>query len=159
MGHYVVTCPERKKKKAQNMAASVEVDEFSSRFDQDFAFMAEQLGGSVSHTLWYIDNGASRNMIGVREQFTELRQRTHDQDIVLGDNRAVNVVGVGIMAFQRESLPPLRLLEVVYVPGLKKNLVLVSCIEDKEYVVTFKDEHVLLYAKGGSISEAKVTGV
>jgi hypothetical protein len=33
MGHYVVTCPERKKKKTQNMATSIEVDDFSSRFD------------------------------------------------------------------------------------------------------------------------------
>jgi len=161
MGHYAVTCPERKKKKkkAQNMAASVEVDEFSSRLDRDFAFMAEQSGGSVSPTLWYIDSGASRHMAGVREQFAELRQPTHDQDIILGDNRVVSVDGVGKVAFQRDSLPPLRLLEVLYVPSLKKNLVSVSCIEDRGYVVTFRDGQVLLYPKGGSILEAKVIGV
>jgi hypothetical protein len=51
------------------------------------------------------------------------------------------------------------LLEVLYVPGLKKNLVSISCIEDRGYVVTFRDGHVLLYPKGGNISEAKVFGV
>jgi len=49
------------------MAASAEVDDFSSRFDQDFAFMAEQSGSLVSPTLWYIDSGASRHMSGVHE--------------------------------------------------------------------------------------------
>jgi hypothetical protein len=51
----------------KNMIASAEVDDFSSRFDQDFAFMEEQSGSSVSPTLWYIDSGASRHMSSVRE--------------------------------------------------------------------------------------------
>jgi hypothetical protein len=54
--------------------------------------------------------------------------------------------------FQRESLHPLKLLEALYVPRLKKNLVSVSCIEDRVYVVTFRDGHVLLCLKGGNIS-------
>jgi hypothetical protein len=86
MGHYAVTCPERKKKKTQNMASSAEVDDFSSRFDQDFAFKAEQSGSSVSPMMWYIESGASRHMTSVREQFIELRQQTHELDMVLGDN-------------------------------------------------------------------------
>ena len=69
-----MTCPERKKKKTQNMAASTEVDDFSLRFDQDFAFMEEQSSSSVSPTLWYIDSGVSHPMSGVCEQFIKLRQ-------------------------------------------------------------------------------------
>jgi len=73
----------------------------------------------------------------------------------LGDNRAVRVVGIGTLAFQRESLHPLKLLEVLYVRGRKKNLVSVSCVKDRGYVVTFRDGNVLLYPKGGNISEEK----
>jgi hypothetical protein len=71
----------------------------------------------------------------------------------------VSIAGIGTVAFQRESLLPLKLLEVLYVPGLKKNLVSVSCIEDRGYVVILRDGHVLLYPKGGNILEAKVIGV
>jgi hypothetical protein len=113
----------------------------------------------LSPTLWYIDSGAFRHMSGVRERFIELKQQTHEPDIILGDNRAVSDAGIGTMAFQRESLHPLKLLEVLYVLGLKKNLVSISCIEDKGYVVTFRDGHVLLYPKRGNISEAKVIEV
>ena len=56
----------------------------------------------------------------------------------LGDERIVKVVGVGTVSFHRESLSPLTVSEVLYVPGLKKNLISVSTIEDKGYEVTFK---------------------
>jgi hypothetical protein len=73
----------------------------------------------------------------------------------LGDDHIVSIARIGIMAFQRESLHPLKLLEVLYVPVLKKNIVSVSCIEDRGYAVTFRYGHVLLYPKGGNISEEK----
>jgi hypothetical protein len=70
MGRYAMTCPDRKKKKkTQNMEASADLDDFSSIFDQDFAFMEEQSCSSVSPTMWYIDNGASHQMTGIHEQF------------------------------------------------------------------------------------------
>ena len=50
----------------------------------------------------------------------------------------MSVAGIGTVDFQRESLHPLKLLDVLYVPGLKKNLVSDSCIEEKVYVVTFR---------------------
>jgi len=45
--------------------------------------------------------------------------------------------GVGTMTFKREFVSLLHLNNVMYVPGLKKNLVLVATIEDKGYDVVF----------------------
>jgi hypothetical protein len=47
---------------------------------------------------------------------------------------------------------------VLYVPGLKKNLVSVSTIEEKGYEVLFCDGQVLLFPRGSSITSAKVIG-
>ena len=52
-------------------------------------------GGGDRSPLCYIDSGASRHMSGVQDQFSELKTRTNLQDIVLGDDSAVRVVGVG----------------------------------------------------------------
>ena len=41
------------------------------------------------------------------------------------------------MTFKREFVSLLHLNNVMYVPGLKKNLVLVATIEDKGYDVVF----------------------
>ena len=71
----------------------------------------------------------------------------------------VKAVGSGTISFQRESLPPMLLRDVLYVLGSKKNLVLVSTIEDRGYEVLFCDGHVLLYPKGSSVTSAKVIGI
>lgn len=130
MGHYAVTCPERKKGKRKNVAASAQVEDFSCQFEQELSLIVG-LSSSVTPTVWYIDSGASRHMTGVRGQFAELTERTLDIEVVLGDDRTVSATGVGTVSFKRESLPPLKLTKVLYVPGLKKSLVSVSSIEDQ----------------------------
>ena len=79
-------------------------------------------------------------------------------ELVLGDDQEVKVVGSGTVSFQRESLPPMLLREVLYVPGLKKSLVSVSAIEERGYEVLFRDGQALLFPKGSSITSAKVIG-
>jgi hypothetical protein len=68
------------------------------------------------------------------EHLTDLTQ-IGDVEVVLGDDRVVKAVGCRTVSFQRESLPPMSLTEVLYVLGLKKNLVSVSAIEERGYEV------------------------
>ena len=80
--------------------------------------------------IYIIDNEALSHMTGAREMFSELSQTETDVEVVLGDDSTVRAVGRGTITFQRESLSPMLLQDVLYVPGPKKNLVLVSMIED-----------------------------
>jgi transposase InsO family protein len=96
-------------------------------------------------------------MIGVCENLTDLTQ-IGDHEVVLGDDRVVKAVGSGIISFQRESIPPMLLNDVLYVPGLKKNLISISTIEERSYEVLFCDGQVLLFPKGSNITSAKVIG-
>ena len=42
MGHYAITCPQKKRAgKDPMVAASAEIGEFVARFDQEFALVAE----------------------------------------------------------------------------------------------------------------------
>jgi hypothetical protein len=154
-GHYVGQCPNKKKKQ---VAASADVEEFSHRFEKEYSLLVCLSSRVSSTSIWYIDSGASRHMTGVREYFTDLTE-IGDLEVVLGDDSVVKVVGSGTISFQRESLPPMLLRDVLYVPGLKKNLVSVSTIEDRGYEVLFRDGHVLLYPKGSSITSTKVIGI
>ena len=63
-------------------------------------------------------------------------------EVVLGDDTIVIAVGHGIITFQRESMSPMTLRDVLFVPGLKKNLISVSMIKNKGLGVTFLDGHV-----------------
>ena len=49
----------------------------------------------------------------------------------------MRVVGVGTVTFERESLLPLKVMDVLYVPGMKKNLISVFSMEEKGLDVTF----------------------
>ena len=57
--------------------------------------------------------------------------------IEMGDDERFSVSGVGMVSFQREHGPPITLIDVKYVPRLKKNLVSVVMLEEKGYDVVF----------------------
>jgi hypothetical protein len=62
----------------------------------------------------------------------------------LGDNGKYQAQGIGAVKFERESGKPLYLRDVLYVPGLKKNLVSISVLENLGYEVFFRKRRVLL---------------
>jgi hypothetical protein len=133
------------------------VEEFSTKFDKEFSLVVCLSTRTTHSSVWYIDSGASRHMTGVHEHLTNLTQIS-DLEVVLGDDRVVKAVGSGTVSFQRESLSPMLLREVLYVFGLKKNLISVSAIEEMGYEVLFRDEYLLLFPEGSSITSAKVIG-
>jgi hypothetical protein len=114
------------------------VEEFSTKFDREFSLIVCLSSRNTTSDTWYIDSGASHHMTKVCEHLTDIT-RCGDVEVVLGDDREVKVAGCGTVSFQRESLSPMTLIEVLYVSGLKKNLVLVYTIEDKGYEVLFHD--------------------
>jgi hypothetical protein len=60
-----------------------------------------------------------------------------DLYIEMGNNAKCGAAGHGTVTFQRESGKPLMVKDVLYVSGMMKNLILVSTLEDRGYVVTF----------------------
>ena len=57
--------------------------------------------------------------------------------IEMGDDRRYSATGLGTVTFQRKLGSPLTLRDVMYVLGLKKNLVSVAMLEDRGYDVIF----------------------
>ena len=58
-----------------------------------------------------------------------------------------------------ESGNNVHLSNVLYVPGLKKNLVSISCLEDKGDRISFFDRKVLVWSKDSKIEDARVVGI
>lgn len=96
-------------------------------------------------------------MTVVKECFTKLEEKKLDFYIELGDNAKYRATGIGTVKFQRESGKPLLVEDVLYVPGMTKNLILVSALEDKGYIVTFERGKFYIRPKDSKI--AKVIGV
>ena len=77
----------------------------------------------------------------------------------MGDDTVVRAVGRGIVRFDRESMEPMLLRDVLYIPGMKKNIVSVSMIEDRGLGVYFLDGKVCIFSKAEGPSASYVIGV
>jgi hypothetical protein len=60
------------------------VEEFSTKFNKEFSLVVCLSTRTTHLDMWYIDSGASRHMIGVREHLTDLTY-IGDVEVVLGD--------------------------------------------------------------------------
>jgi len=98
-------------------------------------------------------------MTGHKHYFNYLSEKEFGFEILLGDDYAYHPKGVGIVRFEREFGKPLYVSGVLHVPGLKKNLVSVSTLEDKGYEVFFKDRRAYIKPRGLSMGSEQVIGV
>ena len=77
----------------------------------------------------------------------------------MGDDSTVRATRSGTITFQRESMSPMVLRDVLFVRGLKKNLVSVSMIKDQGLGVSFLDGHVHMFPKTARPSASVAIGV
>ena len=76
-------------------------------------------------------------MTGDKKLFSALEEKDLKMRIGMGDDERYSVSGVGTVSFQRKHGAPLTLTDVMYVPGMNKNLVSVAMLEDKDYDFVF----------------------
>jgi len=122
----------------------------------DFFYFYALTGSTNDDDIWLIDNGASRHMIGDRSNLPSIREKMISQKVELGDNHSYAVKGIGKTSIELEPDNNLHLNNVLYVLGLKKNLVSISCLEDKGDRIAFVDGKVLVWPKGSSIDNAEL---
>jgi hypothetical protein len=157
-GHIARNCPTRKK--GRQLASTTDVDPEPHQRDEDIKdeafFFISAFSGTIptESDIWLIDSGASRNMTGYRDHLIDLVEKESRLHVVLGDNARYTMKGFGTSTFQLDSDIPLQLSEVLYVPGMKRNLVSISTLEDKGYKVTFSEGKVLAWLKNSHMDSA-----
>ncbi|XP_059068777.1 uncharacterized protein LOC131859222 [Cryptomeria japonica] len=158
MGHYASQYPNKKNKgKSKNqVATTIERDKFATRFENEFLLIVF-LSSSIAKSVWYIDSAASCHMTGVREYFTKFEEKKLDFCIELGDNAKYHGTGFGMVKFQRDFGKPLLVEDMLYVPSMTNNLIYVSTLEDRSYIVTFEGGKVYICHKNYKV--AKKIGV
>jgi len=141
MGYYATNFPSKNSKKGSSEGSEGEA--LASQFEMDFTLIACMVSLMMG-CVWYLDSGASFHMIGDKNLFSALEEKDLKMRIEMGDDERYRVSRVGTVSFKREHGAPLTLTDVMYVPGLKKNLVSVVMLEDKGYDIVFRKAKAFL---------------
>ena len=98
----------------------------------EVCFMMKSTFKVMDTCLWYLDSGCSRHMIGDRSLFKVFKSKKGG-NVTFSDGSKSQIKGKGII-----SLPGLLdIANVLYVKGLKVNLLSISQICDQDFMVLF----------------------
>ena len=86
---------------------------------------------------WFVDSGASVHMNCNKKWYTNYKETQNGASIYLGDDRAYQIKGYGDIPVTLPNGSVRHIRNVVYVPGIKKNLISVSTITDQNLKVEF----------------------
>ena len=94
-----------------------------------------------------------------KSSLTKFTEKSSSLHVELGDDSRHAVKGVGEASYQLDSGNSISIKDVLFVQGLKKNLLSIYALEDKGFKVAFVDGQVLLWPKSSSIDSTIVIGV
>ena len=95
-------------------------------------------------------------MMKQKKTLSKLEERKSPQKVSLGDDYQYLIKGIGEASYKLDSRNPLKMKEVLFVPGIKKNLLFISALDKKGYIVAFIYGQVLMSPKGNKIEDVVV---
>ncbi|XP_060972614.1 uncharacterized protein LOC133038466 [Cannabis sativa] len=101
-------------------------------------------------TKWYLDSGCSRHMTGNKKLLVNYKE-AKEGVVTFGDGNKGHIIGKGDLVMSRAA----PLTEVLYVKGLKANLISIGQLCDANYTVSFSKTHCLVSFDGCSVLTGK----
>ena len=100
-----------------------------------------------SNSGWVLDSGATSHIVKDRELFMHFRKiPPNTKWVYVGNNARLEVQGVGICKISIKDGHCLHLVDVLYVPQIRRNLISVSCLLDLGFELTFHGNKVYLFS-------------
>ena len=97
-------------------------------------------------------------MIGKKQTLSRLEKNSSPQKASLGDGYQYPIKGIGESSYKLDSRTSMKMKEVLYVLGLKNNLLSIFALDKKGYRVAFIDGQVLMWSKGKTLEDVVVIG-
>ena len=105
-----------------------------------------------------IGNDASKHMMGFKESFVKLSEHESPHKVKLGDDYQYPIKGSGESSYILDSGKSLKMKNVLFVIGLKNNLLSISALDSKGMRLSFVYGQVLMCPKGKTFDDAIVIG-
>ena len=88
----------------------------------------------------------------------KLSKHESPHKVKLGDGYQYPIKGSGEASYKLDSGKYMKIKDVLFVPGLKNNLLSISTLEEKGMRVAFVDGQVLMWSRGKTIDDEIVIG-
>jgi hypothetical protein len=98
-------------------------------------------------------------MTGYQYSLSNLIKKDSPHKVKLGYDYQYPIKGVGEASFKLDSRKLMKIKDVLLIPGLRKNILFVSALEEKGFIISFVDGEVLMWPKGKSFNDAILIGV
>ena len=147
IGHFSRNCPKnkngsknKKNSKRRRHAHTVEDDdplrkrvkqESEDSSSEDEYVLISALMGTVTHGSkdWLIDSEDSKHMISFKESFEKLFEHNSPHKVKLMDDYQYPIKGKGESSYKLDSEKSMKMKDVLFVPGLKKNLLSILALD------------------------------
>ena len=142
-GHYAINCPDRSKPQA-SFAKSEKSNE-GNEYEKYVFYSTLSSQISTKRNTWIVDSRSSRHITGYQDNLESMQIET--DEVTIGDDFAHSVKGIGTCTIKLKSGNSIQLSGVLYVPGIKRNLISISTLEDDGFRITFMGRKVLAWPK------------
>ena len=152
-GHWAREC--RKPKKEKPKEGKEKQDGASYHASTEHASFYSSKRVNQKDLTWYTDSGASQHMSYDKEMMVDYVHFENPQKVGLGDNRVVQALGKGNIWLDikdENDYNPARLVDVLYVPDLAKNLFSVNAAAKRGYTIELQQSGCVILDKFRKIS-------
>lgn len=126
-----------------------------TEYPDQFLFVSSCVDG------WIIDSGATCHIVGNKEDFLEFNP-SHREEIFVANGNQVEAIGKGTVGakFLNEfgDERSVKIVDVLYVPSIKGNLISVKRLTDSGYVVNFDDRFCRISKGQVQVAIADING-
>ncbi|GKA52847.1 zinc finger, CCHC-type containing protein [Tanacetum coccineum] len=147
--HIAPRCPDRAKHNEQSHLVEENLEPtllMAILEDEEQNVSQEGIGYKETNkeSLWYLDNGASNHMTGVREHFKELDEKVSGK-VKFGDGSYIEIKGKGSIIIECDDDKQRIISHVYYIPDLKSNLLSLGQFTKIGCKVVMEDDELRLY--------------
>ncbi|XP_019433850.1 PREDICTED: uncharacterized protein LOC109340583 [Lupinus angustifolius] len=142
-GHYSYECTDEKKNN------QYEKEAYKAQEEPEGEPITLMVTNSSDHNdeSWYLDSGCSNHMTSHKEWLTDFNP-SRKSKVRFADDSTLKVEGTGDVVVVRKNGSNALITDVLFIPGLKCNLLSIGQLVQKGFSATMKDGHCEIYDGG-----------
>ncbi|KAL3662242.1 hypothetical protein V7S43_019078 [Phytophthora oleae] len=114
--------------------------------------------GKSRSTGWLIDSGATAHMTPHRNDLFEYKDLDSNIEVTIADGKRMRVVGTGSVCPTGIDGKRIKMVDVLYIPGLDRQLPSVSRLAERDMSVEFQKKSCTIWNKSKAIASCKKVG-